>query len=135
MGEIHPDVAENYGVPQRTYVYELDYEKLVLNCAKVVKYRPIPKYPAVQRDIAILVDKKISAQEVEKKISDVGGTLVESVGLFDVYEGAQVAAGMRSLAFSVTYRASDRTLTDEEVEKVHSKVVSSLEDTYKASLR
>ena len=135
MGEIHPDVAENYGVPQRTYVYELDYEKLVSNCAKVVKYRPIPKYPVVQRDIAILVDKKISAQEVEKKKAAVGGTLVESVGLFDVYEGAQVAAGMRSLAFSVTYRASDRTLTDEEVEKVHSKVVFSLEDTYKASLR
>jgi len=135
LGELHPSVAENYGVPKRTYVYELNYEKLVEKCSKVIKYRPIPKYPAVQRDIAILVNKDICVQDVESKISVVGGELIESVKLFDVYEGAQVAQGMRSLAFSVTYRAADRTLTDEEVEKVHSKVVSALEETYSASLR
>ena len=98
-------------------------------------YRPLPKYPAIVRDIALLAREDIYAAEMERVIKEAGGKLLESVELFDIYRGKQVQQGKKSAAFTLTYRAADKTLTDEEVAKVHRKVLDALKEKLEAVLR
>ena len=95
----------------------------------------MPKYPAMTRDIALTVDEDITVAEIEKIIFENGGSLLKSVKLFDVYRGKQVAENKKSVAFSLIYRAEDKTLTDEEVVKVHDVVLKNLAEKLKATLR
>lgn len=133
LGEIHPDVAENYGVEVDCYVAELDLDRIY---AKTVKsYKPLPKFPAVTRDIALLVDDVILVQEIENVIKKSGGNLVESVKLFDIYKGAQIPEGKKSIAYAIIYRDPSKTLTDKDVNKVHDKILKSLEQKLNAQLR
>jgi phenylalanyl-tRNA synthetase beta chain len=99
------------------------------------EYAPLPKYPAVERDVAMVLACDITSANVEGTIRAAGGSLVKSVGLFDVYEGPQVGEGRRSLAFSITYQAADRTLTDSEVNCVHDAVRAALARKLGAVLR
>ncbi|MGL4730248.1 MAG: phenylalanine--tRNA ligase subunit beta [Clostridium sp.] len=135
IGEIHPDVAENYDLEQRCYVAELNLDILFKNANVDKKYEALPKFPAVTRDIAILIDEEILVQEIESTITKQGGAILESCELFDVYQGKQIPEGKKSVAYAIVYRHKDKTLTDNEVNKVHDKILRSLQHKLGAELR
>jgi phenylalanyl-tRNA synthetase beta chain len=135
LGEVHPDVCENYGIDERCYIAEINLDVLFANTTIDRKYTALPKYPAVTRDIAVLVDDAILVQEIEDIIRKNSKNMVESFKLFDVYKGKQIPEGKKSVAYSIVYRLSDRTLTDKEVNKVHDKILSSLQYKLGAELR
>ena len=135
MGELHPDVADKYGIGTKVYCCELRFDK-VMQAANLDKvYKPLPKYPSVARDIALLVDEDVEIGTIKQIIVAKGGKILESVELFDVYRGKQIAEDKKSVAFALTYRASDKTLTDEDVVKVHGKILKALEEELGATLR
>jgi phenylalanyl-tRNA synthetase beta chain len=135
LGELHPDVIDNYDLGQRVYMAELDFEK-IYSCADTVKYyKPLPKYPSIGRDIALVVKEEVYVKQIEDIITKNGGSILEKIELFDIYRGKQVKEGHKSAAFALTYRDANKTLTDEEVAKVHHKVVKALEDELEATLR
>jgi phenylalanyl-tRNA synthetase beta chain len=135
MGEVHPDVTEKYGIGTRCYCCELMFDN-ILSKANVEKvYKPLPKYPSTARDIALLVEEDVLVGDIRNIITENGGSILEKVELFDVYRGQQVAEGKKSVAFALTYRAADRTLTDPDVAKVHDKVLEALKSKLDAVLR
>ncbi|QXM06350.1 phenylalanine--tRNA ligase subunit beta [Crassaminicella indica] len=135
MGEIHPDVMENYDMDIRVYVSEIDFNIIYQIASLDRLYQELPKYPAVTRDMAIVVKDDIYVKQIEAIVKENGGKILESIKLFDVYKGKQIEEGYKSVAYSLTYRAKDRTLTDEEVTKVHEKIVKELEEKLGATLR
>lgn len=135
LGEIHPDVTENYGVKERTYVAELDLDIINLLSNLNKKHKELPKYPGMTRDISILIDDDIMVKDIEKIVWDNGDGLIEKVELFDVYKGKQVPEGKKSVAYSIKYRSYKKTLTDEEVTKVHDKIINELSQRLNAVLR
>ncbi len=135
LGELHPNVAERYGLEQRVICAEISFAKLQAAAHPEIVYQPLPKYPAVARDIALLIDRDTCVGDVEDVIRANGGEILESVLLFDVYTGVQVPPGKKSAAFSLVYRAEDHTLTDEEVQIVHSRILQALSAQCGASLR
>ena len=126
MGEIHPEAAQNYGIKQRVYVAVIDMPILVEKATFDRKYEAVAKFPAMKRDLSMTVSKEIFVGQIEKVIKENGGKLLESVELFDVYEGDQIKEGMKSVAYSLTFRAKDRTLEDAEVNKVVDKILKKL---------
>lgn len=126
FGELHPAVQAAWDLPERVYVAELDFQTIVSASKGLRKYRPVPRYPAVTRDVAMLVSQELPAAKVAGAIRAAGGELLEDVMLFDLYQGEHVKAGYRSLAYRITYRAADRTLTDADVEKSHGAVRQAL---------
>lgn len=135
LGEIHPDVSANYGVDERCFIAELNLDELYKASNMVKKYRPLPKYPAVTRDMALIVDDTVLVQEIEDIIHKQGGNMLEKVKLFDVYKGKQIEEGKKSVAYSLAYRLENKTLTDAEVNKVHDKILRTLENRLGAQLR
>ncbi|MBR0574872.1 phenylalanine--tRNA ligase subunit beta [Proteiniclasticum sp. BAD-10] len=135
FGEVHPKVLSNYGLDQNCYFLELDVELLFASASITKKYTEIPKYPSVTRDLAVLVDDSVLVQDLEKIFSKQGGSLLESYALFDVYKGAQLPPGKKSVAYNLVYRNKEKTLTDKDVAKVHDKIVRSLEYQLGAVLR
>ena len=135
MGEVHPDVADKYGIGTKCYCCELAFDQVMKHADTTRLYRPLPKYPAISRDIALLVKEDAFVADMESIIRETGGKLLESVALFDVYRGKQVQQGKKSVAFNLTYRAADRTLTDDEVVKAHQKVLDALKEKLDAVLR
>ncbi|MDO4176290.1 MAG: phenylalanine--tRNA ligase subunit beta [Bacillota bacterium] len=136
MGEIHPDVAANYGMDgERIYCCELMFGAIARKADTEVVYTPLPKYPSTSRDIALLVDEEMEVGSIEKVIRQHGKAILESVRLFDVYRGKQVEEGKKSVAFTLVYRDKDKTLTDEEVAEVHGGVLEALRDKLNAVLR
>ena len=135
FGEAHPDVAENYHIDTRLYLAEIDFN-MVMQLARMDKaYKPLAKYPAITRDIALVVRDETYVKEIEDIIRSNGQGLLESVKLFDVYRGKQIKEGYKSVAYNLTYRAEDRTLTDEELSVVHGKILDELKEKLHASLR
>jgi len=135
LGEIHPDARENYGVDVRSYVAELNLDVLYTDSNTEKKYTPLPKFPAVSRDLALLVEDEVLVQQIDDIIVKAGGNMVEKVKLFDVYKGKQIPEGKKSIAYSIIYRSESKTLTDDEVNKVHNKILRSLEYQLGAQLR
>lgn len=135
LGEIHPAVSSKYGVETACYIAELDFEGLFAACDSDIKYHALPKFPAVTRDIAMLVDKTVPAAGIEKIIKRSSGKLLDEIKLFDVYEGKQIPEGKKSIAYSVAFRAADRSLTNEEVNVVFDKILKNLEEELSAQLR
>ncbi len=135
IGEIHPDVIDNFEAPERTYIGIIDIEPLVENATFSASYKQLPKFPAVTRDIAMLVKDEVMVKQIENIIKQRSGKILEDVKLFDVYKGKQVTEGMKSVAYSITFRAGDRTLTDEEVNKVMAKILDGLKINLGAQLR
>ena len=135
IGEIHPDVMDGYHIETKVYCCEINFGSVVRLANRTRYYSPLPKYPAMARDIALLVKEEVQVSDIEAIIKDAGSALLESVALFDVYRGKQIPEGQKSVAFSLTYRALDRTLTDEEVVKIHDKVLKALNDNLGAALR
>lgn len=136
MGEIHPDVAENYGMDgMRIYCCELMFDSVIRHADTNIVFTPLPKYPSTSRDIALLVDEDMEVGKIEEVIKANGGNILENVKLFDVYRGKQVEEGKKSVAFALTYRDKDKTLTDEDVAAVHGKVLEALKEKLNAVLR
>ncbi len=129
MGQIHPDVAEAYELPPATVVVELDLDALGEVRAAGRSYRAAPKFPSVQRDLALLAPEDVSAGEVEAAIRKAAGSRLEGVTLFDRYAGKGIPAGKKSMAYRLTLRAADRTLADKEITKTTDKVVAALSRT------
>ena len=127
MGELHPDVADNYKIGSRVYVAVLDMPKLTEKATFDRKYEGIAKYPAVTRDISMVMDKSLMVGQVESIIREKGGKILESLELFDIYEGSQIKEGFKSVAYSITFRDKTRTLEDKDVNDVMAKILSALE--------
>ncbi|MCF6462096.1 phenylalanine--tRNA ligase subunit beta [Clostridium sp. Cult1] len=135
LGEVHIDVLENYDMDTRVYVAQLNFDTIIREANLERKYRPLPKYPAILRDIAVVVDSNVLVGDLEKIILENGKGLIEKVELFDVYEGKQIEEGKKSIAFSITFRSYERTLKDEEVNTVYQRLIEELEDSLDAKLR
>lgn len=135
IGEMHPDVSERYGIETRVYTCELLFSEIMRQSNTAVIYRPLPKYPAVTRDIALLVAEDVPVGTIESLIREHGGNLLESAELFDVYRGKQILPGKKSVAFALVYRDPEKTLTDEEVSRVHDRILHALQEELGASLR
>lgn len=135
LGEVHPVVLDNYDINDPIYVFELNVEKLIEASAGQIKFSPISRYPDVYRDSAFLLEDEISADAIMTAINKSRGKLVESVTLFDVYRGKGVPEGKKSIAIRINYRSSERTLTDEEINKAHNRIVKTMEKQLAAQLR
>jgi phenylalanyl-tRNA synthetase beta chain len=134
FGELHPDAQSAYGLP-KTYVAELSHSKLLKNAEDSKQYKEIPKYPGITLDIAVLVDDDIPQANLMDVIESAGGAVLESVDLFDLYTGKGIPEGKKSLAYSMTFRALDRTLTDEEALNARARVLKKLEKEVGAEIR
>ena len=135
MGQIHPVVASNYGMDMDVYAVEVSLTKLYDLLLPEATYVPLPKYPAVTRDLALLCDESVTVGQAQEVIAKAGGKLLRDVQLFDIYRGTGVPEGKKSLAFSLILRADDRTLTDTDSEGVISKVLSAVQVKLGATLR
>ncbi|HYF83456.1 MAG TPA: phenylalanine--tRNA ligase subunit beta [Clostridia bacterium] len=135
LGEVHPDVLDNYDIPVVVYIAELNFEEILKQSDMNIKYRSLPKYPSVARDIAVVVTEEITAGQVEEIIRNKGGKLIEEVKLFDIYRGSQIEEGYKSMAYSIVYRSDEKTLSEEDIAKVHNKIVNSLINQVGAALR
>lgn len=135
LGEIHPDVADNYDLNERCCLCEMDFESMVENANIVPNYRPLPRFPSVTRDLAIIVEKDIEQGQIMDVITSIGGEMLEKAVLFDVYEGDQIEAGYKSLGYSLTFRGEEKTLTDEEVDHICSGIMAVLDQNFNAKLR
>ena len=136
MGEIHPDVAEGYGMDGvRVYCCELMFGAILRKANTEIVYSPLPKFPSTSRDIALLVEENMEVGRIKKVIEEFGKPILESVELFDVYRGQQVEDGKKSVAFNLVYRDMEKTLTDDEVAKVHQEVLDALKEKLQAVLR
>lgn len=126
LGEVHPDVLDNYNIGEKAYVAVLDMPMVNQYANFTVKYEGIAKYPAVTRDISMVMQKEILAGDVEAIIRKNAGKILEDVKLFDIYEGAQIKEGFKSMAYSISFRAKDRTLEDKDVNEVMDKILKGL---------
>jgi len=135
LGEVHPEVSEKNECPLRTYVALLSADVLINAASSQKKYKPLPKFPAVSRDLAVVVKEDVTVAELTQAIRRKGGEFLEDVKLFDVYKGSQVPQGMKSVAFSLAFRAADRTLKDEDVIAAMERILKELEKTTGAQLR
>ena len=127
IGELHPETAANYGIKPRVAAAELNMDVLFAHRGGTPVFRPLPKHPAVTRDLALVMDMGVPAADVAEAIRTAAGSVLESLALFDVYTGEKVGEGKKSLAYNLVLRAPDRTLTDEEAEATVAKVLSALE--------
>lgn len=126
LGEVHPDVADTYGLGDRTYVAVLDLPEILPFASFDRKYEGIAKFPAVTRDISMVMPKTVLVGEVEKIIEKRGGKLLEKYNLFDIYEGAQIKEGFKSVAYTISFRAKDRTLEDKDIQPIMEKILEDL---------
>ena len=127
LGEVHPEVADNYNLGTKTYIAVLDIAKLAEKADFDIKYQGVAKFPAVTRDISLVMKKTVLAGQVEEVIRKSGGKLLEDYHLFDIYEGENVGADEKSLAYSIRFRAKERTLEDKDITAVMDKILKKLE--------
>ncbi len=135
FGEVHPQVLDNYGIAKESYLLEANVTKMVKYAKKNKKYIEVPKFPAVERDIAVIVDESIEVGRIEKIITQKAKKLLEKMQLFDIYRNEKLGENKKSVAYSLIFRDKSKTLSDEEVNKVMDAIVLELEKTLSASLR
>jgi phenylalanyl-tRNA synthetase beta chain len=135
VGELHPQVAKALDLPQGVQLFELDLEALLKVADVVPRLGPMSRFPAVLRDLAVVVPESKQAEDIRAVIKEVGGPLVEEVLVFDVYTGSPLPAGRKNVAFALRYRAPDRTLKDEEVQAAHARIVEEVNRRLGAELR
>jgi phenylalanyl-tRNA synthetase beta chain len=136
LGQLHPSIAERFDLERReVYVAELDFDTLVEHGLGQPQLEPLARFPGLDRDLALVLDRDAPHEDVAATILDAGGALLEHVALFDLYQGPQVAAGKRSLAYTLRFRAPDRTLTDAEADDAMSRIVTSVRSRFGAQVR
>ena len=127
FGQLHPLVAKNYDMDMPVFVAELNAEKMFAAHSTEKEYRPIPKFPAVTRDLALVCSENVFSAELEDKIREIAGKYLESITVFDVYRGQQIGEGFKSIAYSLVLRSADHTLTDEETDKIMTRILKALD--------
>lgn len=127
FGEVHPLVQEAYGIAERTYVANIDLSVICKKANFTVKYEGIAKFPSVVRDISLVMDKSLTAGEIEKIIRSESGAILESLELFDIYEGERIGADKKSMAYSITFRNKEKTLEESEISAVMDKILKGLQ--------
>jgi phenylalanyl-tRNA synthetase beta chain len=135
LGEVHPDVLARMDLTGTVMVCELDMDFLAANYSTKAAFRNIPRFPSSSRDVAFLVRQEVAAGEMVRVASDFLEELLEKVQIFDIYEGINLPAGMKSLGLRFSYRGADRTLTDDEVNEVHGRIVQRIVDVTGAAIR
>ena len=135
VGELHPQAAENFGIKQKVYLFEMDLEVLMKYTGKSFHFESLPKYPAIARDLAIVVDEDVASADIERVIAKNGGKHFKDVTLFDVYTGEHVAKGKKSMAFNLQFQSKDKTLTDEEADAAFKNILKAVEKHFAAELR
>ncbi len=135
FGEMHPAVCENFGIEVACLAAEINLDTILENTDNTRKYKQLPKFPAVTRDIAMLVSRTVPVADIEDSITKSSGKLLDTIKLFDVYEGSQIPEGKKSVAYSISFRATDRSLTNEEINVVFDKILKNLEKDVEAQLR
>lgn len=134
-GEVHPQVLNNYDISKRAYLAEVNVTKLVKYAKANKKYVEVPKFPAVERDIAVIVDEKVEVGQIEKIVTKKAKKLLESMQLFDIYRDEKLGENKKSVAYSLIFRDKSKTLSDEEINTVMESIVSELEKSLGATLR
>ena len=135
FGQVHPLVAKNYGVSEELYAAELDFPAMFAHRTTELYYAPLPRYPAVMRDISLVCDDALTAGELEKCIRRAGGEYLESVEVFDVYKGANIPESKKSVSFALALRAGDQTLTDDHADEAVAAILGALAREYGAVIR
>ena len=135
FGEVHPEVINNYRIPGKVNLFEIDFENLLPNIPSGIKYCVLPKYPSVQRDLAMIVKEEILSADIINTIKSIDEKLIKKVILFDIFKGKQIVDGCKSLAYSVVFQAKNRTLTDQEVEDIYKKIREKLIVKFNAKIR
>ena len=135
LGQIHPIVAANYGIEAEVYCAEINFNQLFELRLGDPVYTPLPKYPTITRDLALVCGEDLTVAQVEDAITSAAGKLLRSIKLFDVYRGIGIPEGKKSLAFSLALRADDRTLTDADSEQVITRVLGQLKEKLDVTLR
>ena len=128
LGEVHPEVQEGYGIGAKTYVAVLDLPAILPFTSFDHKYQGIARFPAVTRDLSMVVPRDITAGQIEEVIEQRGGKILESYKLFDLYEGSQILKGFKSMAYTISFRAKDRTLEEADISAVMKKILNGLEN-------
>jgi phenylalanyl-tRNA synthetase beta chain len=134
VGEIHPLVRADFDLKQIVFIFELEVDKVASMTTEVRHARAVPKFPAVYRDISVIVDKEIESQEILRAVAAMNAHLLESLYLFDVFEGSPIAAGKKSVSFRLTYRSASKTLEDDDVNDLHKAITAKLLQAFDASL-
>jgi phenylalanyl-tRNA synthetase beta chain len=134
VGEIHPRVLSNFDLKQTAFIFELELDKIISLIPPATGAKLIPRFPAIYRDITLIVDSEIETQTVLAAVDDIGEELVERLHLFDVFEGDPIAAGKKSVSFRVTYRSSTKTLEDDDVNDLHRAITDKLLKAFDATL-
>jgi len=135
FGEIHPEVLKNYRIPGKVCVFEIDFDNLLQFIPLDIRYRALPKYPSVQRDLALIVRSEILSIDIMNTIKSIDSQLIKKVILFDIFQGAKIGEGFKSLAYSIVFQAENRTLTDKEVDEIDRKIREKLAQTFNAKMR
>ena len=135
LGEIHPQVSDNYEINGKVYLFELNFSKLVKWAEEAKRFQPLPKFPAVYRDLSIVVDRALEGERVMETIRALRHPFVEEVTLFDIYQGSSIPEGKKGVSYRIRYQANDRTLTDEEVNQCHEKILFRLKEVFQLDLR
>ncbi len=135
LGEVHPQVSGHYEIPGKVYLFEMDFSKLMKWTREEKRFQPLPKFPAVYRDLSVVVDRTLKAEEVIEAIRSFREPFIEEIHLFDIYEGPPVPEGKKGISYRILYQAADRTLTDEEVNQYHERILSRLKEIFQLELR
>jgi len=135
LGEVHPQVLGHYEILGRAYLFEIDFEQMLKWAGEEKRFRPLPKFPSVYRDLSMVVDDALEVEKMSEAIWSFQQPFIDEVNLFDVYRGAPIPKGKKGISYRIRYQASDRTLTDEEVNRYHEKVIFQLAEIFQAELR
>lgn len=135
FGEVHPNVLDNYDIKKKCYVAELDFYKLLNYAKENYTFKEIPKYPAVKRDLAFLMDNEVPAAEIESVARKVGSKLLEEFKVFDIYRSESLGLDKKSIAFSLVFRSPEKTLVETEVNEITDKIINAIEQQFNATLR
>ena len=135
FGEAHPQVLSHYEIDGKTYLFELDFDQLLKWAKESKRFQPLPKFPDIYRDLSLVVDDTLEAEKVVEVIWTLQHPFIDEVNLFDIYRGAPIPEGKKGISYRIRYQANDRTLTDEEVNQYHEKVIARLKEAFQAELR
>jgi phenylalanyl-tRNA synthetase beta chain len=135
LGEIHPDVLSTYDIDGKSYLFELNFELMVKGAEDKKRFRHLPKFPAVYRDLSLVIRDDLEVEKVAEAIWNFHQPFIDEVNLFDLYRGAPISEGKKGISYRIRYQANDRTLTDEEVNRYHEKIILQLKEIFQAELR
>jgi phenylalanyl-tRNA synthetase beta chain len=135
LGEVHPQVLSRYEIEGKAYLFEIDFEQMVKWAGEGKRFQPLPKFPSIYRDLSLVVDDDMEVEKVAEAIWSFHQPFIDEVNLFDVYRGAPIPERKKGVSYRIRYRANDRTLTDEEVNRYHEIVIFQLKEIFQVELR